>query len=533
MNIVSALYPAIPSRLELLKDLLPLHVIRGTQTATVLAGFFLILLADGLRKRRQRAMHVAVVLLLLSSLLNLTKGLDYEEATAAAVLAAALIAGRSTFNVASRITVPRHVLQQLGTFALLYYGYVLGGFLILRRAVRPAPTLLGASAEPLRLIIDAPHYQYLTAQAQWFGRSLAGLGSVALLWTVIQLLRPLIPRRAASAHDVDLVRSLVRRYGSDTLSYFSLQDGRSYFFDASNEAVLSYRLWNDVALVGGDPVGRRDRFPALIACFLDYAEVTGLEPCFLGISPDCVPLLQGAGLRTLKIGEEAVVDLPSFDHANLKRKVRRAVRHVEELGFRTAVYRRDALPLSLLEQMQAISAQWVKLKGGVDRGFSMTLGRLPGFQDRDCEVVVGLQGDTVWGYLCLAPVYQGAGWSLDAMRRLPESPNGFMEFLVARAAEEYRARGYEALSLNFATLSNEEDDIDSRMVESTRRWLYENLSSFYQLKSLYQFNRKFQPRWRSRYLAYRDVLKIPKLALAIVQAEDPIRLAALVDVLRR
>ena len=74
------------------------------------------------------------------------------------------------------------------------------------------------------------------------------------------------------------------------------------------------------------------------------------------------------------------------------------------------------------------------------------------------------------------------------------------------------------LSLNFATLSNAANDIDSKDIDETRRFLFDHLSSFYQLKSLYQFNEKFAPEWCSRYLAYRDVLKIPKLALAIAQS---------------
>jgi lysylphosphatidylglycerol synthetase-like protein (DUF2156 family) len=119
------------------------------------------------------------------------------------------------------------------------------------------------------------------------------------------------------------------------------------------------------------------------------------------------------------------------------------------------------------------------------------------------------------------------------MRRRPDSPNGLMEFLVVKAAETYRERGYQTMSLNFATLSNEEKDIDSRMLEGTRRFLFDNLSSFYQLKSLYQFNSKFSPLWRSRYMVYRDVLKFPKVALAIVQSEDPIQIPSPVSLLRR
>src|SRR5947209_13336078 len=79
MNIVSAVHPAVHARLEILKDLVSLDIIRGSHTAAVLAGFFLILLADGLRTRRKRPLHLTVLLLVLSTILNLPKGLAFDE----------------------------------------------------------------------------------------------------------------------------------------------------------------------------------------------------------------------------------------------------------------------------------------------------------------------------------------------------------------------------------------------------------------------------------------------------------------------
>jgi phosphatidylglycerol lysyltransferase len=533
MDIVSALYPAIHSRMELLREVVPLHLIRDAQTATVLVGFCLIVLADGLRKRRNRAMQITVVLLLISSALNVFKGLDFEEAGVALALALGLFANRGAFNVSSPLPPPRRALQHLSTFVLLYYCYVLAGFLILRHVIRPAPSFWGATFEPFRLLIDEPRYQYLTSQAGWFERSLPAVGSVALIFVVLQLLRPLIPRRAATSHDLESVRRLIKLYGNDTLSYFSLQEGRSYFFDPSGEAFLSYRMWGNVALVGGDPVGPADRIPLLIDSFLDFAQGSGIDPCFLGIDGRYLPLYRRRGLKTLKIGEEALVSLPSFDAALLKRKVRRAVRHIGEQGIEAVTYRACEIPPAVMAQMQEISTDWVDQKGGSERGFSMTLGRIPDASDEDCEVTIAIEGHFIWGYIVVVPVYGARGWSLDAMRRRMDSPNGSMEFLVVKAAELYRSRGFKTFSLNFATLCNCENDIDSRALEGTRRFLFENLSSFYQLKSLYQFNSKFEPAWRSRYLAYADVLKFPKVALAVMQSEDPISLRSLAEVFRR
>lgn len=533
MNVVSALYPAIPSRLEILQDLLPLHVIRASQTATVLTGFGLILLADGLRKRRRRAMQLTVALLVASCVLNLSKGLDFEESTLAAILAAGLVVHARAFDVSSALPAPQRLLPGIATFALLYYCYVLAGFLVLRAAVHPHPTLLPSTLEPLRVLFAAPHYHYVTAQARWFERSLAIVAGAVALDAILMLLRPLIPRRAAGPRERRLAREILARHGADTLSYFSLQAGRSYFFDESGEAFLSYRLWGNVAIVAGDPVGPTSRIRPLVSAFLEHADRSGMEPCFLGIAAAHVGLYSELNMRTLKVGEEALIDLPAFKSSSLKRKVRRAIRHVEEQGITAVTLPRADIPDHFLKQMEAISHLWVRDRGGAERGFSMTLGRLPGPEDGDCQVTLAVEGDQLWGYICLVPAGAGRNWSLDAMRRRAESPNGLMEFLVIRSAETLRAGGAQLLSLNFATLSNIQNDINSRAVDGTRRLLYQYLSSFYQMRTLEQFNGKFQPRWHSRYLAYRDVLKIPKLAIAIAQCEDPIRIPSPAALLRR
>jgi len=523
VNIISALYPAVHWRLALLRDLLPVHLIRASQTATVLIGFALILLAAGLQRRRRRALLITAAALVASAILNLTKGLDVEEASVSLILLSFLVRYRGAFHIRSAPVSPHRVARRTAIFAALYYAYIVAGFAVLRHAIRPLPTPGQVLVEPIRLVIGQGWFTYAGAQAHWFERSILAIGCVALLYGIAQVLRPFIPHRAATPEEIAAVRTLVRRYGTDSLSYFALQDGRSYFFHDSGRSVLSYRLWRSVAIVGGDPVGDETYADDTVRQFVEFADANGLEPCFLGAAASSLARYRDCGFRTLKIGEEAVIDLPTFDRTGLKRKVRRAGRHIAECGIEAVAYRRADLPAHVLAQMEEISQQWVGERGGQERGFSMTLGRLPRAADDDCEVTVALEGDRVWGYLCFVPVYGSSAWSLDAMRRRHDAPNGLTEFLVISAAEGYRDRGFEAMSLNFATLSNTENDIDSRTIEGTRRFLFENLSSYYQLKSLYQFNDKFNPRWHSRYLAYRDVLTFPRLALAIVQSEDPVR----------
>jgi phosphatidylglycerol lysyltransferase len=321
MNIVSALYPAVHARMEILADILPLTVIRGAQSATVLLGFALILVADGLRKRRKRALQIAVIALLLSALFHLTKGLDFEEAIAALVLARMLTRERDTFSVPSPMVVPGRLFSRVHTIVVLYITYVVGGFVILHREILPAPSMARVIQEPLRLLGDSAYYHYLTPQARWFERSITGFACCVALFLVLRVLRPWIPSHSATASDRALARHLVERYASDTLAYFSLQDGRSYFLDDSKSSFVSYRLWGSVAVVAGNPVGPPERHLELVTSFLRFTVSNGLEPCFLGVSANSLHVYRSLGMGTLKVGEEAVIDLAGFDRTSLKRKV--------------------------------------------------------------------------------------------------------------------------------------------------------------------------------------------------------------------
>ena len=57
------------------------------------------------------------------------------------------------------------------------------------------------------------------------------------------------------------------------------------------------------------------------------------------------------------------------------------------------------------------------------------------------------QGGRVEGFLRFVPVYgEEPGYSLDLMRRRPDSANGMTEYLIAEAALALGTRGFKRLS---------------------------------------------------------------------------------------
>lgn len=316
-----------------------------------------------------------------------------------------------------------------------------------------------------------------------------------------------------------LILAILKKHGTDSLSYFSLQKSRKYFFSASQKSFLSYCIKGNVAVVGANPVGIREEIPELIDSFIFYLNKTHKKPCFLGVNKNYANYLKKKRFTIFKIGEEAIINLETFDEKLLKKKVRRVLRHMHRSNVVIQIHNRHMVPAAILKQIKQTSKMWLSSRKKEERGFSMTLGAVPTKFHKDCEFIVALKENIVLGYLCFVPVYQGSAWSLDAMRRREVSPNGLMEFLMIQAAKQYKMRGFKKISLNFATFANTKNDINSKLLSRILGAVYVYLSKFYQCKSLHQFNKKFLPDWESRYLAIANLRSIPFSALAILKAE--------------
>ena len=96
------------------------------------------------------------------------------------------------------------------------------------------------------------------------------------------------------------------------------------------------------------------------------------------------------------------------------------------------------------------------------------------------------------------------GYSLDLMRRRPDSANGLTEYLIANAALSLGASGVERLSLNFAAWGRLLDESEDMGVGGRiQRRVAKALNPFFQIQSLRDFNEKFDPEWLPRSIVDR------------------------------
>jgi uncharacterized protein (TIRG00374 family) len=78
VNVLSAVTPSFVKRVAVLEQFLPLAVRHSSHLAAALAGFALLLLARGLWRRKRIAWLATLIVLVISAISHMIKGLDYE-----------------------------------------------------------------------------------------------------------------------------------------------------------------------------------------------------------------------------------------------------------------------------------------------------------------------------------------------------------------------------------------------------------------------------------------------------------------------
>jgi lysyl-tRNA synthetase, class II len=487
IGLVSALTPEMADRVRIVQGVLPPGWPEAARVLTVSFGVGLIWLSRSLARRRRRAWQLAVAVVVASAIAHLAKGLDFEEATISLLLLVALVRWRSRFDVPGDPATVR---------PLLGLGAALAGI----AAIAGGTELRGIELSPR------------------VGDALLGVGVVFGFLALYFWLRPFGHAVAQTVGERRIARALVDTYGSDSLSFFALRRDKSYLFSPSRSSFLAYRVVAGTALVSGDPVGDEAEIDLLLSELRRIVRAHGWRLAVVGASDAHLERYRELGLKAVSIGEEAVLLPQEFSlEGRAIRKVRQSVSRLRKAGYSFRVVAAEDVGPALETELEAVSAAW--RRGQPERGFSMAIDGLhvPGTMLALAEEAEGRIG----GFLHLAPSSGGGGWSLSAMRRRPDAPNGLTEFLVVETLAWARDTGAAELSLNFCALTDflAPDRVRTPVRRVVRRGIL-LADNVFQLERLYSFNRKFFPVWRRRYICVERLTDLPAVGLAYLHAES-------------
>lgn len=374
LSIASVLAARVAETPRLFTLPVPFGVYHLSRSLTLAFGFVLIYLSFQLLQRRRAAWWLTLSFAAAATLAHLGHGHFWPFALGPLLVIVLLLLFRRRYTVHSEI---RSVAQGIGLMLAclllaLAYG-ALGFWLLDKRDFGIEFTVEDALIRTVRqfTLIGNADLTAHTRHAAWFLTSLQVIGVVALVFAIYSLFRPVayhlhtLPRQRAQ------VKELLEQYGGSALDYFKLWPDKSYYFSPDHRCCIAYKTVWGVSLGLGDLAGDRREAADTLRGFMQFCTDNGWQVALHQALPDLLPIYQQVGLQTLKIGEEAVIDLEQFPSTLQDSKHLRKTRsRFAKEGF-TIVWADPPHSSPLLDEAQRVSDSWLTLPGHRERSFSL------------------------------------------------------------------------------------------------------------------------------------------------------------------
>jgi phosphatidylglycerol lysyltransferase len=522
LNLFSVIGPALPQRAALLREVFPLAFLHLSRFLTLLIGFALIISSINIYKRKKRAFQIVFLLACLSVFFHLAKGLDYGAALFSLALLGLLSWARGSFTVKSDLPELRLEVVRFLIAMTLALSYGVAGFWLLDQREFGINFTLGDAIHRTWLLLSlrgdpqiAPHTRY----AHWFLDSLNLITVTAIGYSVFALFRPVIYQFRTRPHERALAAGVAAKHGRSALDYFKLWPDKSYFFSHTKGCFLAYRVARNFAMVLSDPVGPEEEIEETIGRFSDFCAENDWGLGFYQTLPDFLPIYRRVGFKELKIGDAAIVDLTEFTLAGKRmKKLRNKLKQLEKSGMRIIRYG-PPLPERVLWQAQEVSDEWLRLPGRQERGFS--LGRFePNYIRATPLFTVTDKDGRMLAFANIIPSYRQGEATIDLMRHRADAPNGTMDYLFVQLFLYNREQGFTRFSLGLAPMAGFQEKEEASPAEKAVHFFFQHLNFLFSFIGIRHYKAKFASSWEPRYMIYRRVLDLPKLAIALRQVSE-------------
>jgi phosphatidylglycerol lysyltransferase len=168
----------------------------------------------------------------------------------------------------------------------------------------------------------------------------------------------------------------------------------------------------------------------------------------------------------------------------------------------------------VLVQLREVSDEWLQIPGRRERRF--TLGLFDTDYVRTTTVLAAADGQSrILAFVNLVPSFKKRETTIDLMRRRTDAPNGIMDYLFGKLFLELKKDGYQRFNMGMVPMSgfqkHETVSTGERVVHS----FFQRLNFVFSFSGLRAYKAKFASFWEPRYIVYRNITDLPRMALAL------------------
>ena len=505
INVISAIQPSLLEPIAALTQFSPLTVQESGRVTAVFTGFMLLLLARGLWRHKRAAWWLSLIILVIAIGAHLLQG-DNQALTLTALLLIYLVSQRSHFHALSDSPSVWQGVQVLIAAVVFTLAYGTAGFYFLARLQGEAFNFIASWRQAVLLFttLSEPALQSQNP-VDIFADSIYIVGAATLGYAVILLLRPVLLPSPATTAERRRAEKIVTAHGRSALSPLALLPDKAYYFSPGG-SVVAFTHHRRTAVALGDPIGPPEDLAAAVDGFCEFCLRHDWQPIFYRTCDEAVGIYQEAGLQTLPIGQEALLDLSGLQAAELP----------PELG-RVQVLQ-PPFAADLLAQLRIVSDEWLALIGREERPFSWGwFGRE--YLNLGVIAVLSVPSRGVVAFATAIPVASTNELAMGLLRHRRGVEPDVLAALVAALAQWGQAHGYAQLSLGMGSPERMELQVQEERPSWKRllQILHFRMTPAGGGETQFDLQEQFASTWEPRYLAYPGAGSLPAVWAALTQ----------------
>lgn len=518
LNVLSSLTPPAGKHFEKIKLFAELEIRHGGRLSIAITGFFLLVFAGSLWRRKKSAWLLAIIAISVSIFIHIYKDIFNAGLVLSCFLLLWMVYIRSSFHAKSDMPSIGQGIKVF-LFALIFtIAYGVCGFYLLDRHFNMHFDFINAVKETFILFTEFYSPQLLPAThfERYFSQSISIVGIITIGYALLMLVRPVLIRKPSTAEERNRAKKIIETYGKSSLARVALLEDKSYYFSPGG-SVLAFVQKGRVSLCLGDPIGPEEDILPCISSFAEHCSKFDWLASFYQVKEDYLQYYKRCGFDWLCIGQEGTVETASFSLSGKSGgSLRTSINRFTKAGYKVQVHE-PPISARLLQEFKEISDEWLTMVHGQEQRFS--LGWFYDEYVRECFILaVHAPDGTISAFANIIPEYLLSEITIDLMRHRKTAEAGTMDVLFVSLIQWAKENGYAGFSMGLSPLAGVGKEPRDKVVERAFHYIYENINQFYNFKGLHEFKSKFKPVWFERYLIYPGIANLPNAITALVRA---------------
>lgn len=520
INIVSVVTPPLHPRLKLIRTFLPLDAISASNILVLFIGLALLITSAYMFKGLKNAWRLALLLSVLSVIGNLTKALDYEEATFAAIIIVFLVMSRKQYPIRSSAKWIRMGFLSVAIIFLsvLLFGFV--GFYFIEAKHFGIDFTWKQSIEfsVRSFFLQEDSLHPTTAFGRQFILLIQILGFLSWGFLLFTLIKPFLKVEDTTESGRERAKFLLSEFGSSAVDHFKIYPDKLLFFSEVHEAFIAYRIANGFAIVLDEPVCAEEHKTEVLMEFYRLSKKMGLKTAFYRVDEDSMVWFDQLRKQKIFIGQEAILDARNFTmEGRDKKSLRNAMNALQKKGFVTAI-EKAPLESSLVEKLKKVSDEWLLAFEKEEQVFSQGMFDAKELMQQDVITISDSEGK-IAAFLNIIPDYSPKECTYDLIRKTADAPGGCMDALIVKLVEYAKEKECDYVNMGLVPMTGMAEP--NSPAEQLIKFAGKKLKRFKHFHGLRNFKEKYATYWKDKFLVYENDYDLLQLPLALNKVMQP------------